>query len=207
VIAQLRGRVVAIEADRVVVEAGGVGYEVFCHLRTLAHLHEASAESAEIVLHIQTEFSQDSIRLFGFTTVEELRLYRLLRGVERIGPKAALAVLGRAELPTLVRAIREGDEKLVATVPGVGPKTAAKVILDLRGRLDGLVLPGDARAGVAAPPPQRASAAAIEGLQGLGFRPADARSAVAAAAAELGDGADVNDLVAVALRRLDLVSA
>jgi holliday junction DNA helicase RuvA len=206
VIARLRGRVVAIDEDRVVLEAGSVGYEVFCHLRTLAHLHEAGAQN-EVTLYIQTEVAQDSIRLFGFPTVEELRLYRLLRGVERIGPKAALAVLGRAELPTLVRAIREGDEKLVATVPGVGLKTAAKVVLDLRGRLDGLVLPGDTGARAAPPSAQRASAAAIEGLQGLGFRPADARSAVAAVAAELGDDADVNDIVAAALRRLDMVSA
>jgi Holliday junction DNA helicase RuvA len=198
--------VVAIDGDRVVVEVGGVGYEVFCHLRTLAHLHEAGAQS-DVTLHIQTEVSQDSIRLFGFPTVEELRLYRLLRGVERIGPKAALAVLGRAELPTLVRAIRDGDEKLVATVPGVGLKTAAKVVLDLRGRLDGLVLPGDMGVAPAPPSAQRASAAAIEGLQGLGFRASDARSAVAAVAAELGDDADVNDLVAAALRRLDMVSA
>lgn len=206
-IARLHGHVVAVEDDRVVIEAGGVGYEVFCHLRTLAHLHEAGAGAADVILHVQTEVAQDSIRLFGFPTVEELRLYRLLRGVERIGPKAALAVLGRAELPTLVRAIRAGDDKLVATVPGVGPKTAAKVILDLRGKLDGLVLPGDAGPGAVAPAAQRAGAAAVEGLQGLGFRPADARSAVAAAAAELGDDADVNSLVAAALRRLDLVSA
>ncbi len=205
-IALLRGRLAAVDEDRAVVESGGVGYEVFCHLRTLAHLHEAGARETEVVLHIQTEVSQDSIRLFGFSTVEELRLYRLLRAVERIGPKAALAILGRAELPTLVRAIRDGDEKLVATVPGVGLKTAAKVILDLRGRLDGLVLPGDT--GAATPPPaQRAAATAIEGLRGLGFKEHDARGAVAAAAAEVGEGADVNTLVAAALRRLDLVSA
>lgn len=205
-IAQLRGRVVEVAEDRIVIDAGGVGYEVFCHLRTLAHLHQAGATAAEVVLHVQTEVAQDSIRLFGFATGEELRLYRLLRGVERIGPKAALSILGRAELPTLVRAIRDGDDKLVATVPGVGLKTAAKVILDLRGKLDGLVLPGDAGAAMPAPA-QRATAAAIEGLQGLGFRPTDARSAVNAAHAELGEDADVGALVAAALRRLDLATA
>lgn len=205
-IALLCGHVAAVEDDRIIVETGGVGYEVFCHLRTIAALHDAATRTEDVRLHIQTEVSQDSIRLFGFTSPEELRLYRLLRGVERIGPKAALAILGRAELPTLVRALRDGDAKLVATVPGVGVKTAQKVILDVGGKLEGLVLPGDVEV-VTATPARQAAALAVEGLRGLGFKEGDARAAVNAAAAELGEQADVNALVAGALRRLDMVSA
>src|SRR5438477_3412834 len=103
-IALLRGVIVEMGDDHVVLDAGGVGYEVFCHLRTLAALHEA--HGAEVTLHVHTSVSDDAIRLFGFTARDELKLFRRLIGVERIGPKAALGILGRAELPAMVRAIR-----------------------------------------------------------------------------------------------------
>jgi Holliday junction DNA helicase RuvA len=179
-----------------------VGYQVFCHLRTLTVVRDARDDA---VLHIHTSVADDAIRLFGFATPEELRLFRLLLGVERIGPKAALGILGRAELPTLVRAIRSGDAGLVGTVPGIGPKTAQRVILELRGRLDGFVLPGEA----ALPPPEvhEVTATAVEGLRGLGFREAEAKQAVAAVGGSLGDDASVSDVVAAALRHLDKVLA
>ena len=204
-IAQLRGRVVAVEDAWAVVEAGGVGYEVFCHLRTLAALHERQLAGDEVTLRVHTGVSDDAIRLYGFLGAEELRLFRLLLGVERIGPKAALGILGRAELPAMVRAIRDQDVGLVATVPGIGRKTAERVILELRDKLDGLVLPGEA------PPPaaalaERAAGAAVDGLRGLGFRESEARQAVAAAVIEAGDAADVSTLVAAALRRLDMAA-
>lgn len=205
-IAMLRGRVAAVDEGWVVVETGdGVGYEVFCHLRTIARLHEAHAARSEVRLHIHTGVSEDSIRLYGFLTPEELRLFRLLLGVERIGPKAALGILGRSELPSLVRALRAGDDKLVATVPGIGPKTAARVVLELGGRLDSLALPGDAERTESVA--LQAVTLAVDGLRGLGFREPDARAAVTAALADLGGAPDVNALVAAALRRLDLVSA
>ena len=204
-IALVRGRLAEIGADHVVIDtAGGTGYEVFCHLRTLASLHGRAED--EVSLHVHTSVADDAIRLFGFGSPDELRLFKLLIGVERIGPKAALGILGRAELPALVRAIREQDVALVATVPGIGRKTAERVVLELRDRLDGLVLPGEA------PPPaslvaERAVGAAVEGLRGLGFRESEARQAVAAAVVETGEAADVSTLVAAALRRLDLAAA
>lgn len=194
-IAQLRGRVTAVDEDHAVIDCGGVGYQVFCHLRTLAGLHE---QSGEVLLHVHTAVSADAIRLFGFLAAEELRLFRLLIGVERIGPKAALGILGRAELPAMVRAIRSGDVALVATVPGVGRKTAERVVLELRDRLDGLAL-----AAPAAPDAgESAMSAAVAGLVGLGFREAEARAAVEASAADLHE-VDVTGLVGAALRRLD----
>src|SRR4029077_12280017 len=108
--------------------------------------HGEHTARREVTLHVHTAVSDDAIRLFGFLHVEELRLFRLLLGVERIGPKAALGILGRAELPTLVRAIRLQDAALVTTVPGIGRKTAERVTLELSDRLDGMVLPGDTEA-------------------------------------------------------------
>ncbi|HET9050551.1 MAG TPA: Holliday junction branch migration protein RuvA [Candidatus Dormibacteraeota bacterium] len=210
-IALLTGRLASVGEASVVLDVGGVGYDVGVHLRTLAALHEADAGGRPVSLHIHTAVSDDAIRLFGFSTAEELRLFRLLLGVERIGPKAALGILGRAELPTLVRALRAGDVKLVATVPGIGPKTAERVVLELRDRLDGMALPGD----TALPETvgRRAAGDAVAGLVGLGFREAEARSAVAAALADLGPpdagGAEpeIGAVVAAALRRLDLMAS
>ena len=197
-IALLRGRIVSLDDDGVVLEtASGVGYQVFCHLRTVTALRDRG----EVTLHIHTSVADDAIRLFGFASIEELRLFRLLLTVERIGPKAALGILGRAELPTLVRAIRSGDAGLVGTVPGIGPKTAQRVILELSGKLDAFVLPGEA----VLPLPQlhETSTTAVEGLRGLGFREAEARAAVAAVGATLPEEASVSELVAAALRHLD----
>jgi Holliday junction DNA helicase RuvA len=203
VIALLRGRVASVEDDLVTLDVNGVGYAVQCHLRTAVTLH---GTAGEVTLHIHTSVSDDAIRLFGFTTAEELRLFRLLIAVERIGPKAALGILGRADLATMVRAIRGGDAAMVATVPGIGAKTAERVVLELRGKLDGLALPGDSAAPVAAAA-ELAMRAAVDGLATLGFREAAARDAVQAALRDGTDAADVAALVAAALRRLDMVAA
>ncbi|MBV8301582.1 MAG: Holliday junction branch migration protein RuvA [Candidatus Dormibacteraeota bacterium] len=196
-IASLRGTVALIAGDHAVIDVKGVGYLVQCHLRTLAALHEQRDQ--EVMLHIHTSVSADAIRLFGFTSRDELSLFQLLIGVERIGPKAALGILGRAELTTMVRAIRGGDAALVATVPGVGRKTAERVVLELRDKLDTYAMPGEAP-----PPPSSERAvgdAAVAGLVGLGFREGEARAAVAAVSSDA-DG-DVAALVGRALRRLD----
>jgi Holliday junction DNA helicase RuvA len=199
-IARLRGRVVVADTDHVVLETGGVGFQVQCHLRTLAALHEMG--DREVTLHVHTAVSDDAIRLYGFLGRDELRLFRLLIGVERIGPKAALSILGRAELPAMVRAIRDGDVALVATVPGIGRRTAERVILELRDRLADLALSLEP-----APPTAAAQAieAAVAGLVGLGFRESEARPAVRAALAGAGEAdGDVTALVGRALRLLDV---
>ena len=156
----------------------------------------------EVILHIHTSVSDDAIRLYGFLGRDELRLFRLLIGVERIGPKAALSILGRAELATMVRAIRDGDVALVATVPGVGRRTAERVVLELSDRLGDLALSLEP-----APPTAAAQAveAAVAGLVGLGYRESEARPAVRAALAAAGEAdGDVTALVGRALRLLDV---
>jgi Holliday junction DNA helicase RuvA len=202
-IAMLRGRVAAVEDDVVTLDVNGVGYAVQCHLRTAVQLH---GSTAEVTLHVHTSVSDDAIRLYGFASGEELRLFRLLIAVERIGPKAALGILGRVDLATMVRALRSGDAAMVATVPGIGAKTAERVVLELRGKLDHLALPGDVptAAGAAA---DDAVAAAVDGLATMGFRATAARDAVQAALRDGAEPLDVAGLVAAALRRLDMVAA
>jgi holliday junction DNA helicase RuvA len=197
VIGMLRGRVALLGEDHAIIDANGVGYRVQCHLRTLASLHEQ--RDREVTLHVHTGVSADAIRLYGFLSLDELGLFELLIGVERIGPKAALGILGRAELATMVRAIRGGDAALVATVPGVGRKTAERVILELRDKLDTYSVPGET-----APVPVGEAAivgSAVAGLVGLGFRESEARAAVSAVSD--GSESDVAALVGAALRRLD----
>jgi Holliday junction DNA helicase RuvA len=203
VIAQLRGAVAAVDGDVVTLDVNGVGYAVQCHLRTAVALH---GSTGAVVLHVHTAVSPDAIRLYGFTSPEELRLFRLLIAVERIGPKAALGILGRADLATMVRALRSGDADMVATVPGIGAKTAARVVLELRDKLNGLLLPGDTATPVEAAAEQ-AIRAAVDGLATMGFRESSARDAVKAAVSDGTEPLDVAALVAAALRRLDMVAA
>ncbi len=195
-IAQLRGRILPLDDETVIVDTGGVGYAVNCHARAIGSF--VGGADDEVVLHVHTSVSDDAIRLYGFTDAAELRLFRLLIGVERIGPKAGLAIIGRADLATLGRALREEDAALLATVPGIGRKTAERVVLELRGKVDWLV-PG----GVV--PAAAASDAAVHALTGLGYREAEARIAVSAVK---GDGnGDINSLVTAALRHLDEAGA
>jgi len=199
-IAFLRGRVLRRATDAVVLDVDGVGYEVFCTVRTAARLVVGNG----VELHIHTAVSDDAIRLYGFEKVDELRLFRLLIGVERIGPKAALAILGRAELNIIAKAISAGDAALLATVPGIGRKTAERLVLELSGKLDWL---GPAPISIAAAPDHVATTAreeAIAALVGLGFRDSQARDAVASTRPEEEDTATV---VAAALRVLDSVPA
>lgn len=202
-IALLRGRVAAVDDDLVTLDVNGVGYAVQCHLRTAVGLH---GTSGEVTLHVHTSVSADAIRLYGFASPEELRLFRLLIAVERIGPKAALGILGRADLTTMVRALRSGDAAMVATVPGIGLKTAERVVLELRDKLDGLALPGDTATPIEAAAEQ-AIRAAVDGLATMGFRESSARDAVKAALRDGAEPLDVAALVAAALRRLDMVAA
>jgi Holliday junction DNA helicase RuvA len=168
-IALLRGELVQLGEDHVVVDTGGVGYEVFCHLRTVAALH--TERGTEVTLHVHTSVSADAIRLYGFVTDDELRLFRLLIGVERIGPKAALGILGRAELPTLVRAIAEGDVALVATVPGIGRKTAERVIIEMRDSVQKLAVPAAAAGNALGSAASTAQSEAFSALIALGYKP------------------------------------
>lgn len=164
---------VRVDDEWVVVEVGGVGYQVFVHPRTGAQL---MGETGEVTLQIHTVVREDAISLFGFLSNEELVFFRYLLTVERIGPKAALAILARAEWPSLVAAIMREDHALLASVPGIGSKTAQRIVLELKGRVDQLALPG-----TPPPPPltdplgEEATAA----LVALGFTTGEARRAVA----------------------------
>ena len=180
------------------VEVGGVGYQVFVHQRTGAELRAAPGE---VRLDIHTVVRDDAISLYGFLDPQELIFFRHLLGVERIGPKAALAILSRTEWRVLAEAIAAEDHGVLAAVPGVGLKTARRIVLELKGTVDQM---GLTAAGGGSAPAGSVGERAVEALVQLGFTAAQAREAVGAC---LGapDGAGprtVEELVRDALLRL-----
>ena len=199
-IAALRGVVSRVEEEWVVLEVGGVGYQVYVHPRTAAGLLGATGE---VCLQIHTVVREDAISLYGFVALEELAFFRYLLTVERIGPKAALAILARAEWPSLVAAIMNEDHALLASVPGIGAKTAQRIVLELKGRVDDLARPGTpGKTPEVGPLAERATAALVE----LGFPNGEAKRAVAgvlrSAAANGAAERTIEDVVKAALQRL-----
>jgi Holliday junction DNA helicase RuvA len=132
VIAHLRGRILEKQPTRVVVDVGGVGYDVAVPLSTFYGLGEPGAD---VVLRVHTHVREDALALYGFATALELDLFDRLISISGIGPKLALAVLSGIEPPDLVAAIERGDVARLTAIPGVGKKTSERIVLELRDRL------------------------------------------------------------------------
>jgi len=131
-IAHLRGTVFAKHPGQVVVEAGGVGYDVNVPISTYSSL---PAAGAQVQLFIHTHVREDALALFGFLTQEEKTLFERLIDVGGIGPKLAVTVLSGLPTPDLVAAIRHGQVEQLVRIPGVGKKTAERIVLELRDKL------------------------------------------------------------------------
>ena len=197
-IASLEGIVAQRAEDSIILDVHGVGYLVTVGGRTLTELPRVGER---LRLYTYTYVREDILGLFGFLRQEELVFFKLLLSVKGIGPKAALAILSRAELKVLKRAVLQEDAALLATVPGIGPKTAARVVLELKGKLRNEMFPEETRVG--APAPTDAMAEAVQILTGLGYTPVEAREAVRKVGSGNGAGHSVEQLVTVALKGLD----
>lgn len=185
-IAFLDGTLVERAGDRVVVADGGVGYELLVSAATLAVLPPAGRR-ARLLAHLQVR--DDALVLYGFATPAERDLFLMLLSVNGVGPKVAMAILSVLSPDALRRAVLDSDPDAITVVPGVGKKVAARIVLDLKDRLGGVVeLP-------AAGP----LAEVREALLGLGLSPQEVRDALAGL-----DGADapVEDLLRRALRQV-----
>ncbi len=155
-IAQIRGEVIEITEKGLVLDTGPIGYMVYTPA--------AYAIGDTITLHTELIIRDDAHELYGFATREERLLFATLITVSGVGPKTALQMLSMYPLPDLVRAIRDGDSKAVALVPGIGKKTAEKVIIDLKDKLAAFAT---AEQGVASD--------LVEALLSLGFKEYDIR--------------------------------
>ena len=194
-IAKLRGLLDAVSADHAVIDVNGVGYLVFASTRTLSAL---GGTGSEVVLHTVMQVSEDDIRLIGFASGDERDWFTLLRSVQGVGAKVALAILSALSVDELHRAVAAGDSAMIARAQGVGPKLAQRIAHELKDKAGGVSLGGGAAAPAA---PGSAAADAVSALLNLGFRPAEASSAVAKAEAELGPGATLDALVRLALKK------
>jgi Holliday junction DNA helicase RuvA len=132
-IAHLRGILLEKHPNQAIVEAGGVGYDVTIPVSTYTAL---AAPGTEVALRIHTQVREDAIALFGFTTMQEKALFERLISVSGIGPKLAITVLSGIPWSDLVRIIRSGDVPLLVRVPGIGKKTAERIVLELRDKLE-----------------------------------------------------------------------
>jgi Holliday junction DNA helicase RuvA len=188
-IALVSGRVAVRRSDHVVIECGGVGYRLAVSSETLRHV---PAIGHETMLHTHLVVRDDALALYGFATEEERELFLLLLGVQSVGPKVALAVLSAGAPRDLVAALAAGDAARFQAVPGIGKRTAERIIVELREKV-GVTVPEGGAISVSRSEDPRTLAR--EGLLGLGFGPAEADALL--------DGAPsgrAEDLIAHALR-------
>jgi len=219
VIGRLAGQVAGRGHDHVVLDVGGVGYVVHVSERTLAAL---PGEGGAAVLHTDLLVREDLLQLFGFPTLAEKEWHRLLMSVQGVGAKASLAILGALGADGVSRAIALGDWASIKTAKGIGPKTAQRVVNELKDKAPAVMAMG------AAPPPvtgpagddvvepvapvapvrepsaggsPAAQADALSALGNLGYAPGEAAGAVAQAAGDM-PGADTAQLIRAALKLL-----
>ena len=184
-----------------VIETGGLGYEIHIPVTTAERL-PAPGQAAR--LHTLAVYREDAQTLYGFATAEERDFFRLLvEKVTGVGPKMALSVLSKLSLPTLKSAIAGGDVGLLAKCPGIGRKTAERLVVELRDKLgptDSAALPATASGDrTASPAPGNRVADAVLALTALGYKAADADKAVRQASLALGPGATTEALIKKAL--------
>ena len=195
-IGYLRGRLRYLETEQVVVDVAGVGYAVRIPLSTYYEL-DRLGEGAEAELLVHTEVRETSLELFGFVTAAERALFEKLLGVSGIGPRLAQAVLSGMAPAEFLDALAIGDVVRLTRIPGVGKKTAERLVLELRDKVQGL----RASAGETTPSQPSEDADLVQALTGLGYRPADAERALGQVRFENAD-APFSEALRLCLRRL-----
>jgi Holliday junction DNA helicase RuvA len=192
-IARLSGFLAETSADTAVIDVGGVGYQVHCSGRTLEAL---GAVGSDVLVLTELQVREDAWTLFGFGSPTERDSFRALTSIQGVGGRLALAILSALSPDELARAVSQDDKAMIGRANGVGPKLAARIANELKGKL------GAPGLGGAAPAPRAGAAAdALSALANLGFKPADASVAVNAAQDELGPDASLDALVRLALRK------
>jgi len=175
--------------------AGGIGYELLVSLRTLSDLPESGKS---VTLYSYLAIREDAVTLFGFINGEEKQLFLQLIGVTGVGPKMALAALGALSVTEIKMALMSGDIKTLSRIPGVGKKTAERIALELRGKVDVIDFVPGGDGGTVAPVSNDANMReAVQALMALGFNSAEATRALSGSRAQ-----SVEEMIVEALQNL-----
>ena len=201
-IGKLTGRVDSVSLNAVIVDVGGVGYEVTLGTRALTSLPPVGQS---VTLAIDTYVREDEIRLYGFASEHERAWFRALQTVQGVGAKIALAVLGTLSVDELANAVALQDKGQVARAPGVGPKVAARIVSELKDKMPSLapaIRPGGGLAPIAVLPEGLAARDAVSALTNLGYAHGEAAAAVSAAIGKAGREARTEELIRLGLKEL-----
>lgn len=184
-IVQLKGEVLEKHPDHVVMDLQGIGYHVWITLNTF----EILPDDGEATLLIHHQVREDSQELFGFASAEERGIFKHLISVSGIGAKTAIAILSGAPPADLCRRIQTGDEESLTAIPGIGPKIARRVLIELKDKIGGIM---------ATPLRGDNTGEAVCSLMSLGYKSQEAQRAVRAAVKQIGD-APVEEIIRAAL--------
>lgn len=198
-IVSLRGKLTEATVLRVVIESAGVGYEVNIPVTTAERLPKVGSDVFLLIHHV---FREDGQALYGFAVAEERDFFRLLvEKVSGVGPKLALTILSRLSLPVLRDAITRGDVALLSQCPGIGKKTAERLVIELRDKVGADSGASSVSASLTSNAQPSAVSDAVAALIALGNKAVDADKSVRAAVLKLGSGATADQLVKAALGR------
>ncbi len=204
-IAKLTGKLDTVGEDWIILDVGGVGYLVFCSVRTLRSLPE---KGGIVSLHIETHVREDHIHLYGFESVAARSWFTLLQTVQGVGAKVALGILSLYSGDELTQIVAAQDKTALTRVSGVGPKVAGRITAELKDKvakmdLGPVAFNAEVSSAAGAPKAQQTAAGdAVSALVNLGYGRADAFGAVAAAARTLGPEASVEALITAGLKEL-----
>lgn len=175
-IAHITGKLIQKQPNSIVVDVGGVGYELTVPLSTFYDLGE---EGAGVSLRVHTHVREDALQLFGFRTEREKKLFLMLLTVSGIGPKLAITVLSGLSVEELVQAIRAGNLAKLVAIPGVGKKTAERMLVELKDKVAGILPPGlEESVSAAAQSGEAMREDVISALVNLGYQKAQAEKAL-----------------------------
>ncbi len=197
-ISHLKGRLEHVDRAHLVVDVGNVGYHVHVSSGTLGRLPKIGDK---VQLFTYQVVREDDISLYGFLTREERNLFRLLLSVSGIGPKASMSIISGFPIDKIVTAITQGDVDLISSVPGIGKKTAQKLIIELKDKVAKAyaIKPSDMTAGIKGD--QTVVQDAISALISLGYSPREARETITRSDIDLSSGS-VEDIIKQALKAL-----
>jgi holliday junction DNA helicase RuvA len=201
-IGKLKGVIDSVDEETIILDVNGVGYLVSASTRTLGAIPGVGALTE---LLIETHVREDAIRLYGFLTPGERDWFRLLQSVQGVGAKVALGILGALSADALSAAVARQDKAIMARAPGVGPKLAARLVLELKDKATALTAADFAptEAGFErAPKLAKAAEDAVLALVGLGYGQPQAAAAVARISAQLGPEAETAALIRAGLKEL-----